>query len=112
MLGLIFFAATPSLVSAILIGAWSDKVGRKPAILLPCIGTTIDMSITLAVIYGDLPLTTLFIGSFINGLMGYFPAMMLSTMAFIADTTEESMRATRLGLSFFSAYPFVNFVCL
>lgn len=98
MLGLIFFAAAPSLVSALLIGAWSDKVGRKYAIFLPCFGATIDLSITLTVIYFDFPLSILFIGSFINGMMGYFPAMLLVTMAYIADTTEASMRAARLGI--------------
>lgn len=100
MMGLIVFSGGPSLLSALLVGAWSDKVGRKPAISLPCIGATVDMSITLAVIYFDLPLSILFVGSFLNGMTGYFPAMMLATMAFIADTTQESMRAMRLGLLF------------
>ena len=97
MFGLIFFSGVPSLVTGLLIGSWSDKVGRKPAIILPCFGATVDMSVTLIVIYFDLPLYVLFAGSFFNGMTGYFPAIILATMAFIADTTQESMRAARLG---------------
>ena len=56
------------------------------------------MSLTLLVIYFDLPLYILFVGSFFNGMTGYFPAIMLATMAYISDTNTESMRAARLGI--------------
>jgi hypothetical protein len=55
------------------------------------------MSLTLLVVYFDLPLYILFAGSFFNGMTGYFPAIVLATMAYISDTTTESMRAARLG---------------
>ena len=97
LFGLIFVTGVPALVSGLLIGSWSDKVGRKPAICLPCFGAAVDMSVTLLVVHFDLPLYVLFAGSIFNGITGYFPAIILATMAFIADTTEESQRATRLG---------------
>ena len=97
MFGLIFFSGAPSLVTGLLLGSWSDKVGRKPAICLPCFGAAVDMSLTLVVIYFDLPLYMLFAGSFFNGMTGYFPAVIIATMAYISDTTEKSMRATKLG---------------
>lgn len=64
---------------------------------LPCFGALVETSLTLLVVYFDLPLFVLFFGGFINGMTGYFSAMILATMAYIADTSDESTRATRVG---------------
>ena len=39
----------------------------------------------------------LFVGSAINGLCGFFTTVAMATMAYIADTTNESDRSFRLG---------------
>lgn len=78
-------------------GGWTDKVGRRPGIISPCIGSTLEVIVCLATIYFKLPLYVLFVGGFLHGIFGYFTTIVLSCMAYIADTTEESQRAFRLG---------------
>lgn len=91
------FASIPSLVTALFIGAWTDMVGRRPALALPAIGSSIEAVIVLLTMYLKWPIYVLFVGSAINGLCGFFTTVAMATMAYIADTTNESDRSFRLG---------------
>ena len=97
-LGIVLSASVPSIVMALLLGAWSDKVGRKIVMLLPIIGGLIDTICILVVMYTDLPVYALFVGSFINGMCGFFTTMILAVFSYVADITDESRRALRLGV--------------
>ena len=97
-LGIVLSASLPSIFMALLLGAWSDKVGRKIIMMLPVIGGLIDTVFILTTMYADLPIYTLFIGSFINGFCGFFPTMILAIFSYIADITVESKRALHLGI--------------
>ena len=97
-LGIVLSASVPSIVMALLLGAWSDKVGRKIVMLLPIIGGLIDTTCILVVMYANLPVYALFFGSFINGICGFFTTMILAVFSYVADITEESRRAFRLGI--------------
>ena len=97
-LGVVLSASVPSLFMALLLGAWSDKAGRKIIMTLPIIGGIFETIVVLITMYGNLPLYTLFFGSFVNGFCGFFTTMILAIFSYIADITEESKRALRLGI--------------
>ena len=71
-LGVILSASIPSLFMALLLGAWSDKVGRKVVIFLPVVGGLLDCTCILITMFTRAPLYVLFVGSFINGFCGFF----------------------------------------
>eukprot|EP00794_Sanderia_malayensis_P012162 gene12162-13417_t len=97
-LGVVLSASLPSIFMALLLGAWSDKVGRKIIMMLPIIGGVADTVCILITMYASLPVYVLFIGSFINGFCGFFTTMILAVFSYMADVTEESKRALRLGV--------------
>lgn len=84
-----------------LLGAISDKVGRRPVLLVSLAGAAIDyVFMALAP-----SLAWLFVGRAIAGLTG---ANMAVAQAYIADITPEDQRARRYGL--FSALFGVGFI--
>jgi len=97
-LGIILAAALPSLFMALLLGSWSDKVGRKVVVLLPVIGGLLDSICILVVMYTRCSLYILFVGGFCNGVCGFFTTMILAVFAYMADMTSERERALRLGI--------------
>jgi DHA1 family tetracycline resistance protein-like MFS transporter len=84
-----------------LLGAISDKVGRRPVLLVSLAGAAIDyVFMALAP-----SLAWLFVGRAIAGITG---ANMAVAQAYIADITPEDQRARRYGL--FSALFGVGFI--
>ena len=96
-LGISLFSAIPSIIITLFIGGWSDKVGRRPALIAPTLGSALEALVVLFVMYFQLPIYCLFIGGFLHGICGYYTTMILACMAYVADTTEESKIALRLG---------------
>ena len=97
-LGNTFFMAIPSLIVAPFWGPWTDKTGRrKPALIAPAIGTLLQTIVVLMVMYFEWPLYVLFVGSAISGFSGFLTTLMLASMSYIADTTEKTGRAFRIG---------------
>lgn len=104
-LGISLFSSIPSIIITLFIGGWSDKVGRRPALIAPTLGSALEALVVLFVMYFKLPIYCLFIGGFLHGICGYYTTMILACMAYVADTTEESKIALRLGeLSTYSCY--------
>ena len=94
----------PSLVVCFYLGAWSDNVGRKPVIILGTLGSFIETIVVLLTITFDLPILVVYIGSFLNGMGGYYTGLTFAVMAYIADTTPPEKRALRLGICLFIEY--------
>lgn len=95
---IILSAAVPSLFMALFLGSWSDKVGRRVVIMLPVIGGLLDSACIIATILLQAPLYFLCIGSFANGVCGFFTTMILAVFAYIADVTDSKDRSLRLGI--------------
>ena len=90
--------AIPSLIVAPFWGPWTDKTGRrKPALIAPAIGTLLQTIVVLMVMYFEWPLYVLFVGSAISGFSGFLTTLMLACMSYIADTTEKTGVAFRIG---------------
>ncbi|EDO48562.1 predicted protein [Nematostella vectensis] len=88
----------PAVLTACLLGTWSDKNGRKPLMLIVAFGAIVDASVALFTVYTDGPLYPLIIGGGINGVMGFYPTMVLALLAYIADTTPSKRRAIKLAV--------------
>ena len=97
-LGMVFSASTPSLFVALFLGAWSDRAGRRRVMGLPIFGSAVESAIILWVISFNLPIHMILLAGFINGICGFFPTMVLSVFSYIADITDQSQRAFRLGI--------------
>ena len=97
-LGMVFSASAPSLFVALFLGAWSDRAGRRRVMGLPIFGSAVESAIILWVISFNLPIHMLLLAGFINGICGFFPTMVLSVFSYIADITDQSQRAFRLGI--------------
>ncbi|KAJ7383109.1 hypothetical protein OS493_030639 [Desmophyllum pertusum] len=97
-LGIVMFSAIPSIIISLFMGGWSDKVGRRPALILPTLGSALEAVVVLFVMYFKLPIYCLFIGGFLHGICGYYTTIILACMSYVADTTEQSVIALRLGI--------------
>ena len=89
-------ASLPAVVSLWMLGSYSDKRGRKVAIIVPQIGALIRCINLLAVIYFDLPLYVMVIGAFFEGLSGGFYMILSAGFSYIADITSPEMRSLRI----------------
>ncbi|XP_074663018.1 proton-coupled folate transporter-like [Tubulanus polymorphus] len=89
------------------LGAYSDTVGRRIALVIPSMFSLIKAVISAFIIFYDLPVYTLLIPSFIEGCGGGVLAIMMISFAYISDTTSPMERALRItiaeGLTLFSA---------
>jgi multidrug resistance protein len=83
--GLMQFFCSP------LLGALSDRFGRRPVILVSCLGMGLDY-VFMAVAPS---LTLLFIGRVVSGITA---ATVSTSFAYIADVTEPKARAKAFGL--------------
>lgn len=78
-------------IGAPLLGRLSDKVGRRPVLLVALAGSAISLSMT-AVADGLIALVAA------RGLAGIFGGSIATAQAFIADVTDDSNRAKFMGL--------------
>lgn len=98
LLGVILTSTIPTLFMTLMLGSWSDHVGRRIVIAIAIFGSITESSFILLIICFKLPIFFLMISSFISGACGYFPTIILSVFSYIADITQPSQRAFRLGI--------------
>lgn len=91
-------SSLPGAVTAILIGGWSDRVGRRLPILLSVGGYMVSALCTLSVAYWKLPLPVLIAGVLVEGLFGGYPTILLAVYAYTSDISRPVRRTSRLML--------------
>ncbi len=92
VIGLLFASYSAcQLLAAPVLGAWSDRWGRRPVLLLSLLGTTLSFVILALARTVDL----LFVARIIDGLSG---GNISTARAYIADVTPEEERARAFGL--------------
>ena len=91
MIGLLFASFSVSqLIAAPLLGAWSDRWGRRPVLILSLVGTAV--SFAMLAMAGSLAM--LFAARIVDGLSG---GNITTARAYIADVTTEENRAKAYG---------------
>jgi MFS transporter, DHA1 family, tetracycline resistance protein len=83
--------ATMQFIFSPILGAWSDRFGRRPVILISCFGLGIDY-IVMALAPS---LTWLFVGRIISGIT---TSNVATAFAYITDITPPEKRAKQFGL--------------
>ncbi|XP_039272040.2 proton-coupled folate transporter-like [Styela clava] len=87
-----------ALFSTILLGAWSDKVGRKIPLMMSCFGLFILMMVYVLVVNLNLPVPVLLIGHFICGLFGDLGNIFGCAFSHIADVSDKQNRTFRMAV--------------
>jgi len=92
MIGYFAFAwSTMQFIFSPVLGAWSDRFGRRPVILLSCLGLGLDY-IFMAVAPS---LSWLFVGRIISGIT---TSNIATAFAYVSDVTPPEKRAKPFGL--------------
>lgn len=82
----------PSVFATILLGSFSDRIGRKIIFLLPALGAALRSATYCAVSYWELPLYCLLIVHGIEGCTGSFVATLLASFAYTSDITARGKK--------------------
>lgn len=98
LLGTTISSTIPTLFMTLLLGSWSDDVGRRTVIAIAILGSITESVLILIIMCFKLNIYYLMLSSFIGGLCGYFPTITLSVFSYIADITRPEKRAFRLGI--------------
>ena len=80
------------------LGASSDKVGRRLALLPPLLGILCSSSVLGIVSYFRASIYWLFIGDVLYGCCGSFATMIMGSLAFVVDQCEPSNRMYRITI--------------
>ncbi|XP_054757537.2 proton-coupled folate transporter-like [Lytechinus pictus] len=86
----------PAMIVSPLIGSWSDRAGRKVAMLLPAFGYLIGISIWLVVFYYHLSKSYITIAYLIMGSFGDFPTLLAVCNAYMSDIATRQSRTYRM----------------
>src|SRR5713101_6771650 len=86
-----FAWATMQCIFSPLLGAWSDRFGRRPVILISCFGLAIDYVIMAL----SPSLRWLFLGRLISGIT---TSNVSTAFAYVTDVTKPEERAKPFGL--------------
>ncbi|CAF0886404.1 unnamed protein product [Adineta ricciae] len=90
--------ALPAVLTYVILGANCDRIGRKPLILLPCIGRIIRFIILLLLVELNLGDIWFIISTVIDGLFGSNSVLLLGAIAYITDCTTDSQRSRAMVL--------------
>ena len=92
-------SSLPSVASSLILGSWSDKVGRKVVLLLPCVGSLLlYANHILNVVFFWANVDYLLIGTFISGFFGGFAAILLGVFSYISDVSDTMQRTVRVAV--------------
>ncbi|XP_029469524.1 proton-coupled folate transporter isoform X2 [Rhinatrema bivittatum] len=86
------------LFAVMLLGPWSDSVGRRPVLILPALGLALQAAIYLVVMYQKLHVGYFLLGRILSGLCGDFNMILAACFASIADTSDRRSRTFRVAI--------------
>ena len=89
----------PALGLTLFCGSWSDRVGRKLVLVLPCFGTIITVLIYLvSTIKSGYYLPVVLCGAVIRGTFGGSALMLMTIQSAVSDITSRENRTWRFGM--------------
>ncbi|VDH90949.1 MFS transporter, PCFT/HCP family, solute carrier family 46 (folate transporter), member 1/3 [Mytilus galloprovincialis] len=78
----------PVLLMSLMVGSWSDKIGRRTALLVPTIGLIFKSGFFALAIKLEWNIYTLIIAYFVDGLCGMWISLIAASYSFAADLTK------------------------
>ena len=87
----------PAILAVMFLGPFSDKAGRRHALLSASTGQMLGSLIYFVVVYFSLPMELLLVGSFIMGCSGHWYMFYAAAMAYIADVTTKVCEVVTTG---------------
>ncbi len=92
--------AIPALIFCLFAGAWSDRYGRKPLLILPFVGNFLCFLIYMANHYWfeELPTGHMLWGSVAAGLTGVYVCLNIGLYGYVSDVTTSENRTMRLSI--------------
>ncbi len=96
-----FFFDCPTLLVLPFCGAWIDQIGRKFAVIVPCLGTILAIvCYLLSMINSATFLPFLLLGSFLKSISGGTPLIVTGVLSYVAEISSEASRTSRVGITF------------
>lgn len=86
------------LFSSTLLGAWSDRVGRRPVLVLTSLGLLLQAVVSVFVVQLQLHVGFLVLGRILCGLLGDFNGLLAASFASVADVSSTHNRTIRMAL--------------
>ena len=93
-----FIWSIPAIFVTLSLGASSDTVGRRLALLPPLLGILCSCSVLGIVTFFRASIYWIFIGDVLYGCCGSFAAMTMGSLAFVVDQCEPSNRMYRITI--------------
>ncbi len=88
----------PGIFVTLFLGSYSDKAGRRYAIVPPLLGSMCRTLSLVLVMLLDLPVWYLLIGSVLEGVGGFFPTLLSGCFSYVADVTHPDERRLRITI--------------
>ncbi|XP_038076339.1 proton-coupled folate transporter-like [Patiria miniata] len=92
-------AKIPVVVSSIILGTLSDRLGRKLCLVIPIFGFICQEIVYILSVYYKLPLPVLLVGDVIQGLSGGYMSLFAGCLSYITDVTSEKQRTMRIAVA-------------
>ena len=90
--------ALPAFIPALFYGPISDRIGRKPMLLLIATAPCIAAALSIVIITLNLDVYYLTLVSLIVAIGGSFPGLITITFAYIVDISSEKLLTLRIGV--------------
>ncbi|XP_022083306.1 solute carrier family 46 member 3-like [Acanthaster planci] len=91
-------ANIPMIVSSVILGALSDRLGRKMCMVIPLVGYICQEIVYILTVCYHLPLPVLFAGDILQGMGGSFGLLFAGCLSYISDITTEKQRTMRIAV--------------
>ena len=88
----------PSILVSIFLGPLSDRIGRKPIIIIAGVGTTLQGILSILIVHYQLNPYYFILTNFVAGVMGNFTAVLSSGLAYLSDISSAKWLGMRLGI--------------
>lgn len=81
-----------------LLGAWSDRVGRRPLLVLSSLGLLVQVMVYIFVVQLQLHVGFFVLGRVLCALLGDFNGLLAASFASVADVSSKHSRTFRMAL--------------
>lgn len=81
-----------------LLGSWSDVAGRRPVLVVPCVGLALQAAVYILVMYLKLPVVYFLAGRLLCGLAGDFSVILAACFSYVADISDRRSRTFRVAI--------------